>query len=299
MPLKDFLGGARPCLACPAGYPELCRALINPKAEDRDLPQRPIPQDFEIVEPHRNIYLRDKKSEDIYILCDGWAFTFLQTADGRRQVISFLVGGDFFSCDLLFGAGSNLSLRTLTKGLFCRMKRAEVRGRIAASEAALNIIGKICVENGRAKNELLLDLGRRNADERIVHLILTLTERLDRLGLARDGDYPFPLRQRDIADATGLTPVHVGRMIAKFRESRLIELSPAVRASSIGRNWFGSAGSIDARQTSPAWRAGSRRPSRSGYAAGAPGRLQFSAAARECRSGDIARPRRRPRPRAG
>ncbi len=134
--------------------------------------------------------------------------------------------GEIFSLAICCsGTGSNLSLRTLTKGLFCRMKRAEVRGRIAASEAALNIIGKICVENGRAKNELLLDLGRRNADERIAHLILTLTERLDRLGLARDGDYPFPLRQRDIADATGLTPVHVGRMIAKFRGSRLIELS--------------------------------------------------------------------------
>ncbi len=75
------------------------------------------------------------------------------------------------------------------------------------------------------KNDLLLDLGRRNADERVAHLILTLTERLDRLGTPRDGNYPFPLRQQDIADATGLTPVHVGRMISKFHEFGWIELS--------------------------------------------------------------------------
>ena len=225
MPFRNFRGGSRPCPACPAGYPPLCRALIDPKNQHRDATQHPLSQDFEIVEPHRNIYLRDKKSDDIFILCEGWAFTFLQTADGRRQIISFLVGGDFFSCDLLFDERSSLSLRTLTKGLFCRMKRADVRGSIAASDETLNTIGRICVENERAKNELLLDLGRRNADERIAHLILTLAERLDRSGIAAGGDCPFPLRQRDIADATGLTPVHVGRMIARFREFGLIELS--------------------------------------------------------------------------
>ncbi|MEI9914499.1 MAG: hypothetical protein WDN29_00255 [Methylovirgula sp.] len=130
-------------------------------------------------------------------------------ADARS--ISFLVGGDFFSPGILFEETSALSLRTLTKALFCRMKRADVRKKVVSSDETLDVIGKIGTANERAKNELLLDLGRRNADERIAHLMLTLTERLDRLGTAQGGVYPFPLRQRDMADATGLTPVHVGQ----------------------------------------------------------------------------------------
>ena len=223
--LKHFREGGRPCSACPAGYPQFCQSLVGPKGEHGEPPQPVLAQNFEVIEPQRNIYLRNAKTEDIYVLCDGWAFTFLQTGDGRRQIVSFLVGGDFFSCDLLIDDSSGLSLRTLTKSLFCRMRRAEVRSQILKSDETWNIVGKVCIANERAKNDLLLDLGRRNADERIAHLILTLTERLDRLGTPHNGNYPFPLRQQDIADATGLTPVHVGRMISKFREFGLIELS--------------------------------------------------------------------------
>ncbi|MGP8231959.1 MAG: Crp/Fnr family transcriptional regulator [Methylovirgula sp.] len=223
--LKHLHEGGRPCSACPAGYPPFCRALVDPKGEHSGPPRPVVAQDFEVVEPHRNIYLRNAKTEDIYVLCDGWAFTFLQTADGRRQIVSFLVAGDFFSCDLLIEESSGLSLRTLTKSLFCRMRRAEVRHLVLKSDETLNIVGHACIAMERAKNDLLLDLGRRNADERIAHLILTLTERLDRLGTPHDGNYPFPLRQQDIAAATGLTPVHVGRMISKFREFGFIELS--------------------------------------------------------------------------
>ncbi|QAY94386.1 hypothetical protein CWB41_00400 [Methylovirgula ligni] len=263
--LKHLYEGGRPCSACPAGYPPFCRSLVNPKNEHNDPRRLEVAQDFDVIEPHRNIYLRNARTDDIYVMCDGWAFTFLQTADGRRQIVSFLVGGDFFACELLIEQNSGLSLRTLTKSLFCRMPRAQVREQVLKSDETLNIVGKICIANERAKNDLLLDLGRRNADERVAHLILTLTERLDRLGTTRDGNYPFPLRQQDIADATGLTPVHVGRMISKFREFGWIELS-AGHLRILNRGELVRLGRIELkralRQLNPVWRAGSRRPFR-------------------------------------
>lgn len=71
----------------------------------------------------------------------------------------------------------------------------------------------------------MTDLGRRTADERIARLMLTLMARLDARGLVRDLSFSFPLRQRHIADATGLTPVHVSRVIGSFRNAGLIEIT--------------------------------------------------------------------------
>ena len=72
---------------------------------------------------------------------------------------------------------------------------------------------------------MALDLGRRTASERIARQILNLAERLAKRGMMRGQTMEFPLRQRHIADATGLTPVHVSKVLGEFQRARLIEIS--------------------------------------------------------------------------
>jgi CRP-like cAMP-binding protein len=72
---------------------------------------------------------------------------------------------------------------------------------------------------------LAIDLGQRSADERIASLILNLTGRLARRGMMHGGSVEFPLRQHHIADATGLTSVHAGKVLSEFRRAGLIELN--------------------------------------------------------------------------
>ena len=74
-------------------------------------------------------------------------------------------------------------------------------------------------------DQLALDLGRRTADERIARLILNLAPRLAKRGMANGPAMDFPLRQRHIADATGLTPVHVSKVLGEFQRAGLIEIS--------------------------------------------------------------------------
>jgi CRP-like cAMP-binding protein len=68
-------------------------------------------------------------------------------------------------------------------------------------------------------------LGQRSAEERIAQLLLHLMQRIAARNVIREQRYPFPLRQQHIADAVGLTPVHVSRILSLFRERRLLELS--------------------------------------------------------------------------
>ena len=71
---------------------------------------------------------------------------------------------------------------------------------------------------------------RRTADERIARLMLNLADRLARRGMTRVDasaaiEMEFPLRQHHIADATGLTPVHVSKVLSEFRRNGLIRIS--------------------------------------------------------------------------
>ena len=76
--------------------------------------------------------------------------------------------------------------------------------------------------------ELAFVLGQRSAEERIAHLFLHLMRRIAARNVIRDHRYRLPLRQQHIADAVGLTPVHVSRVIGAFRDRGLIELSGGV-----------------------------------------------------------------------
>jgi CRP/FNR family transcriptional regulator len=90
-------------------------------------------------------------------------------------------------------------------------------------------LAKAWIEEKDRSDQLIVDLGRRTADERIARLMLNLAERLGRRGMIETAGAPaiemdFPLRQYHIADATGLTPVHVSKVVSKFRRSGLIRI---------------------------------------------------------------------------
>lgn len=71
--------------------------------------------------------------------------------------------------------------------------------------------------------ERIVDHGRRDARERIAHLLYEMLVRFRMVGLAAGHAFAFPITQADLADATGLTPVHVNRMLQDLRADRLIE----------------------------------------------------------------------------
>ena len=82
-----------------------------------------------------------------------------------------------------------------------------------------------CEEDGNDMREQSINLAVRSAQERVAHLILRLTERMNARHVIKESRYPFPLRQQDIAEFTGLSLAHVNRVIADLRKAGLIELS--------------------------------------------------------------------------
>lgn len=162
----------------------------------------------------------------LYALKQGWAYRYLQLDDGKRQILDFLLPGDLFDLDTLIlgGAGALASTRSLTPTQTCSIPALPNMPRTQAEAALKSQLQEMLRRHLLSKASLLADLGRRNATARLARLILRLHERLHARGMAQDGGFDFPVRQDHLADALGLTPVHVSRTCMSLREAKIMSV---------------------------------------------------------------------------
>lgn len=160
-------------------------------------------------------------------IVNGWACRQRVLSDGRRQIFSFLLPGDGVGVD--GGLGPQLSTATALTALETvdaePLLEAVQAGRAPGLARAIAAIEPF-------EQTLLLDhvvrLGRQTAYERVAHFLLELQRRLEIVGLGDSQRFPLPLTQEILADALGLSIVHVNRTLQQLRRERLIELRSGV-----------------------------------------------------------------------
>lgn len=174
------------------------------------------------IRPRRNIYIRGEASENTYIVCEGWACRVARLFDGRRQILSLLLPGDLFSATSPFQPNLDFYVEAITEVRYGAIKNTELRAKLSEDPVLLDGFMELCANETNHAYQSVIDLGQRLAEERIALLILQLMDRLEARGLVHDQSFEFPLRQLQIADAVGLTPVHVSRVMSLLRNSGLI-----------------------------------------------------------------------------
>lgn len=117
-------------------------------------------------------------------------------------------------------------IKAVTEVQFRAFERTEFNKLLRQQPGLLDRFVTFVADEKAKADRLIVDLGLRNAEERIARLILRLAERLARCGMAEPEptEFFFPLRQRHIAEATGLTTVHANKVLSKFRRDGLIEI---------------------------------------------------------------------------
>ncbi len=160
----------------------------------------------------------------VHLVLDGWACRYKQLPDGKRQIVALFVPGDFCDVNVYILRQMDHSIGAITRLKVATITPEEMNALTAERPRITQALWWHELVAAAVQREWTLNLGQRSAYERLAHMLLELYLRLEAVGRARDGRCDFPLTQNDLADATGLTAVHVNRMLQKLRRDGLIEL---------------------------------------------------------------------------
>lgn len=158
------------------------------------------------------------------LITEGWAACISRLPDGRRQILSFLLPGDLVSASAVFIERLPYYVEAITSARCSFYDRGTLGRRLSAEPRMFNELVRLLLSEKERVDQLAVDLGRRDAPGRIARLLLHLRQRLEERGLVADGGFDLPLRQQHIADATGLTSVHVNRVFCAFRQDGIVEM---------------------------------------------------------------------------
>ncbi len=159
-----------------------------------------------------------------FVVTRGLACRCRFLADGRRQILTFLIPGDIFDLHSFLFRSMDHSIITIAAtrlATITRDKVMEVAGRYPRIGAAL---WWSTMQEAAMLRERVVTLGRRNARGRVAYLLCELVWRQRAVGISEDHAIRLPLTQLDIADTLGLTAVHVNRVLQAFRHEGLITL---------------------------------------------------------------------------
>ena len=217
--------GMHLCVTCPAFELNFCRSMSE-AGRDRPNGSAALLQPSLHTVPARRIICREQDLHDVVpVICQGWAVSAIALSDGRRQILSVLLPGDIVSTALLFEPAAYCLVEAVTEVQYRSFKRVDLKAILFKHPDLFEKLSKAWINEKVQSDQLAVDLGRRTAEERIARMILSLMERLAKRGMVEGQTFEFPLRQHHIADATGLTPVHVSKVLSEFRRGNLIEIT--------------------------------------------------------------------------
>jgi CRP/FNR family transcriptional regulator len=170
------------------------------------------------------ILYEQKPNGKLFTLYSGWAFRYKTLSDGRRQILNFLLPGDFIGLQQKFADGAMHGIEAVTDTSLCVFPRDGLWELFRGFPNLGYDITWLAAREESMVDDHLLTAGRRNATERVAMLLMHLFRRLERVGMAEGGVIDFPINQQHIADALGLSLVHTNKTLRRLRQLGLHDI---------------------------------------------------------------------------
>ncbi|SDO60088.1 cAMP-binding domain of CRP or a regulatory subunit of cAMP-dependent protein kinases [Methylobacterium phyllostachyos] len=161
---------------------------------------------------------------DVHLILNGYACRYKVLPDGQRQIMAFFVPGDFCDLNVFILDQMDHTLGTVSACQVVEIPRHAIEEITAHHPRVTRALMWCALVDEAVLREWLVNIGGRQADQRIAHLFCELLLRLEAVGRVTDNSFPFPFTQTDVADAVGLSDVQVSRTLRELRRLDLITL---------------------------------------------------------------------------
>ena len=158
----------------------------------------------------------------VVILRAGWASSYKDLPDGGRQIINFPVPGDCVGLRSVLLRTSDHSFAALTDSEVGFVEAPRILKLLDDSPRLRAAFLWSAARDEAMAVEHLVSIGRRNAIERTAYFFMELADRLALVGLGQETEFLCPLNQYVLADALGLSAIHVNRVLRQLREQKLL-----------------------------------------------------------------------------
>lgn len=155
-------------------------------------------------------------------LVTGYACRHKVAANGGRQIVSFHLAGDILDLQHLLLAIADHNVQTITPATIAFIPKTALKQVAAQSERIADALWRDTLIDASIFREWVLNVGRRDARSRTAHMLCEFAARREAAGLGSPEEFELPMTQEQIADATGLTAVHVNRMLRALEEAGAI-----------------------------------------------------------------------------
>lgn len=161
----------------------------------------------------------------LIVLCSGMARKVRTFPDGIEQIVAVFVEGDPLNAGEIVFRQSRNSVFAMTAATYVSVPAGKLDDIIASRPAIARALWLETAAQAAIQQEWMIWLGRQTAQARLAHFLCELSHRSQRRGRDLNAAVEFPLTQSDLADALGLSTVHVNRSLQLLRSQGLIELN--------------------------------------------------------------------------
>lgn len=153
----------------------------------------------------------------VFVMLEGWACRYKILPNGTRQIMAFLMAGD--ACDLHISmlAEMDHGIQAISPARVATVGRDEMRGMMHEHPNIARAMYVAQLVDEGIMRSWIVSMGRRSSQERVAHLMCELYLRARDIGLTAEGHVELPLSQIVLADALGMTPVHMNRVLKELR----------------------------------------------------------------------------------
>jgi CRP-like cAMP-binding protein len=156
------------------------------------------------------------------LLVDGIVCRYKDLSEGQRQITELHVAGDMVDLHGFLLKRLEHHIAALTPVRIACLPHERLREITEREPHLARLLWLSTLMDAAIQRERILSIGRRTAVARIAHLLCELYVRLEVVGLAEGNGFRLPVTQLDLADANGLTSVHVNRMLRQLRDEQLL-----------------------------------------------------------------------------